>query len=540
VPSGSLLFATRNNTDNLYIVNSDGSGLKRLTSSAGRDELGSFSPDGSLIAYASRDRGDRADGIYVVSNDGAEGRRVAADDLWDWSPSWSSQGKILYEEGVQGYGTCWIVNPDGSDHALISDWCAGTEWSPDGRTIAVTKCGTWSRETGTKCSLSVLDEEGKLIRTLVEGILIGPPTWSPDGRQILFGDGSLPKLISIINADGTGLHTLHTPPKQFWYTPEWSRDGSQVVLTSDNETLLISPTDGSSRTISGRGLWSPDGSEIAMRTSSGIIAVSLADGSSRTLASGERIGGISWSPDGEEFAYVSGADDGGLYIVESDGSKTKVVDDAEMGGFIWSPDGKQILFGSDRGREGGVWWASPDGTQRGRLEQLSKESTPPAEPTVEGTIGGCKKAPDTLSCLSPDGRSEATIPVKSKVLTISDLATGATRQIQVNGADVWHAAPVWSNDGARIALYAGDTQEAKLYVVDVATGEAHAVAADAGANDGSSTIAWSPDDSYVYYAKGTLCVEGCHPGLLYRVHPDGTGDELVADMIVDSIYGFKP
>jgi len=32
-------------------------------------------------------------------------------------------------------------------------------------------------------------------------------------------------------------------------------------------------------------------------------------------------------------------------------------------------------------------------------------------------------------------------------------------------------------------------------------------------------FAWSRDDSFVYYVKGTVCMEGCAPGFLYRVHP---------------------
>jgi hypothetical protein len=53
-------------------------------------------------------------------------------------------------------------------------------------------------------------------------------------------------------------------------------------------------------------------------------------------------------------------------------------------------------------------------------------------------------------------------------------------------------------------------------------------------------FAWSPHDSYIYYVKGTICMEGCASGFLYRVHPEGTGEERVVDMRIGLVYGSKP
>ena len=345
-PPGSLLFAAAANLDNLFVVNSDGSGLKRLTNSAERDEPGGFSPDGSLIAYASRERGDRKDGIYAVSTNGGDARLVAADPLWDWDPSWGSNGEILYEEGVEGYGTCWMVNPDGSGHVEISDKeaCAGAEWSPDGQRIAIVKCGPWDRDVGTKCSLSILDDEGNLIRTVVQGTRIDSFDWSPDGNNLLFYSGAVPISISIIKADGTDLRTVEAPAGWRMWDPRWSPDGSQIVLSDFNQIGLISSRDGSNRTIAGRIMsWSPDGAQVAMKNDDGISAVSLRDGSTDTLVSGEYISAFSWSPDGKESAYISD-DNHSLYVLRRDGSRTKVVTDPDLDGYTWSQDGRQILF----------------------------------------------------------------------------------------------------------------------------------------------------------------------------------------------------
>jgi Tol biopolymer transport system component len=229
--------------------------------------------------------------------------------------------------------------------------------------------------------------------------------------------------------------------------------------------------------------------------------------------------------------------------VDSNGGRPVVVADPATNSEVsWSPDGKQILFASNRKRQDGVWWASPDGSKRGRLAALSEEFVPPAEPMVEGVVGGCKRGPEdeseAISCLSRDGSSEAIIYANSQLLTIKDVATGATRGIDFNGASHWYAPPVWSNDGTKIALYGSHEGKGNLLVVDVATDEISV--ADVGSMFPDPTIAWAPDDSSIYFTKGTICGEGCAPGFLYRVRPDGTGEERVVDMRVALVYGFMP
>ena len=557
VPSGSLLFLTGGYSDNLYLVNPDGSGLTELTNSVESDTAGAFSPDGSSIAYTSHLREDRADGVYVISPDGTNARRVSGDGLPDWFISWSSQGRILYAEGVQGSGDYWIVNPDGSEPIRISErnQCSdAVDWSPDGEDIVLCQCTTGA-DPWPPCGLSIVDQQGIMIRTLLENTPAMPssPKWSPDGSQILFisqGRASDPFTLFVLDADGANARRLYElPGNALWSQAKWSTDGSRIAVNTSAQTVVVSPADGSSRTVAtGEGIerlaWSPDGSQIAVKTPGEIIVVSMADGNSRTVANGNKISDFAWSPNSDRIAYVSEDDGLKLYVVDSDGGEPKVIADPVANTDIaWSPDGKQILFASNRQRREGVWWASPDGSERGRLDELSKTWVPQLSvvPTLEPVVGGCRKGSERNSCLSPDGKSEAVVLSDSTVLTIRDLTSGATRDIEIDGAQVWNAPPVWSNDGTRIAVRAGDSDDDRLYVIDVATGEAEPVAADVRVGGGSeSTVAWSPDDSYVYFLKGTFCPVGCGPGILYRVRPDGTGEERVIDMAVSLIYGFKP
>ena len=549
VPSGSLVFLSAyGHSPNLYAVNADGTGLTQLTDSPESDRVGGFSPNGKLVAYASRGRDDgKPDGLYVMSPDGSHSRLVAKDAPMAWFRSWSSQGRISYVQGVQGYGDGWIANSDGSDNVLISerDACLDADWAPNGKNLVMCQCSAF--EDPAACSLSVFDEQGGLVRTLLEKGIAVPhsPRWSPDGTQILFTSGQGSGALFVVNADGTGLRALYQIPADTeGAIGRWSPDGSQIMLRTSNQILMVSTTNGSTRTIGDGFSISPDGSEIAVRKDDEIHVVSLADGSSRIVASARNVEGFFWSPNGDKIAYTSRVPmtfESTLSVVDADGGEPKdLAYPVDNTGIAWSSDGKQIIFASSQKRREGVWWISPGGSKRGRLDELSKQNVPPAEPTVEGVIGGCRRMLEEFSCLSPDGKSEALVLPDSKVLTIKDLASGAMRDIEIEGADVWKAPPTWSNDGTRVAVYAGDPRQGKLYIVDVTTGEAGSVAADAGLVSLDSTIVWSPDDSYVYYVKGTVCMEGCAPGFLYRIKTDGTGEERVVDIRVDSVYGFKP
>jgi Tol biopolymer transport system component len=74
----------------IYVINADGTGLKRLTNNRVWDQVPLWSPDGKLIAFLSVRNGD--DEIYVMNADGSGQRNVSrlpARDvgLFAWSPA---------------------------------------------------------------------------------------------------------------------------------------------------------------------------------------------------------------------------------------------------------------------------------------------------------------------------------------------------------------------------------------------------------------------------------------------------------------------
>ena len=81
-----IIFAGRRGTNQIFMVNPDGSGLTQLTTQ-GNNEEPSFSPDGRYIAFSS-DR-DGGKGIYIMRANGENQKRITPRNLRAYAPRWS-------------------------------------------------------------------------------------------------------------------------------------------------------------------------------------------------------------------------------------------------------------------------------------------------------------------------------------------------------------------------------------------------------------------------------------------------------------------
>jgi TolB protein len=91
----SDLASTTYRTD-IYVINTDGTGMTRITTLPGDEDGPDWSPDGTQIAFASRGTNER--GIYTVHPDGTGLKRLttAPDPAYtDWFPDWSPDGKRI-------------------------------------------------------------------------------------------------------------------------------------------------------------------------------------------------------------------------------------------------------------------------------------------------------------------------------------------------------------------------------------------------------------------------------------------------------------
>lgn len=140
----------RNGTKDVYTIDFNGKGKKRLTQGIRNSYSVSFSPDDSKILFmSSRDLHYE---IYVMNSDGSNHVNISQHKNHDSSPSWSPDGrKIAFMSIREGAMDLFVVNADGSNLKNITNnpeafdatsdtvdemsYMYGTSWSPDGKSI---------------------------------------------------------------------------------------------------------------------------------------------------------------------------------------------------------------------------------------------------------------------------------------------------------------------------------------------------------------------------------------------------------------------
>jgi TolB protein len=218
--SGRIVF---DNFQDVWSINADGRGLKRLTHSPWPEFDPSWSPDGRFIAY--RSEPNEQPQLWVMNADGTRQHRLTRDGGF---PDWSPYG-IAYAPGGGPSGRSWItiMNRDGSGKRLLPHTNYGEypSWSPDGQRIAFN-----SNLSGAGL-MYIVDVDGSRVVDL-SGVGQGHEVaWSPDGRSILFASerdhSDNYNDIYVMHPDGSGVRRLTRTRAEM---PAWSPDGRYIVF----------------------------------------------------------------------------------------------------------------------------------------------------------------------------------------------------------------------------------------------------------------------------------------------------------------------
>lgn len=219
----------------IWIMDRDGTHLKRLTSSTSDEYNPVFSPDGKKIAYVSEESGNRD--IWVMNSDGSGKAPLTTDKGTEQDPAWSPDGtKIAFSAlRLQSGGNfdIWIMESDGSNPQRLTKMGgneAAPDWHPDGKHIAF-----HSDEAGN-LDIYVIDIQGEnLTRIIGTSKQETRPVWSSNGTKIAYTawEKDQPQdqaEIWIANIDGSDPFQLTKgPPNE---NPRWSPDNGRVVFQS--------------------------------------------------------------------------------------------------------------------------------------------------------------------------------------------------------------------------------------------------------------------------------------------------------------------
>tara|TARA_B000000557_G_scaffold205693_1_gene171278 strand:- start:279 stop:1616 length:1338 start_codon:yes stop_codon:yes gene_type:complete len=183
-----------------------------------------FSPDGKKIIMSFAKDGNSD--IYTMDLETRVVERITEDTSIDTSPSYSPDGKyICFNSDRSGLQQIYVMKSDGSDVKRITfgKGLYGTPvWSPRGDLIAFTKVRKG------RFYIGVMRSDGTGERLLTENYYQEAPSWSPNGRVLIFyretksnskGEGHSAKLWSI---DITGYNERKIKTETDASDPSWS------------------------------------------------------------------------------------------------------------------------------------------------------------------------------------------------------------------------------------------------------------------------------------------------------------------------------
>ncbi len=220
---GNHLFFTSyiNNNPDLYRVKAKpGAKMIKVSNYRGLNVGASTSADGQRLALTLSKDGNSE--IYVMNVDGSQLRRITHSWGIDSSPSWAPDSKrIAFVSDRSGTPQIYAATVSGDAAMRLTfqgNYNQSPAWSPRGDKIAF--CG---RDERLVFDLFLVDPDTReIVRLTQDQGNNEDPAWSPDGRHIVFSSTRTGESkLFIMNADGTNQRLITKQPGSF-STPDWS------------------------------------------------------------------------------------------------------------------------------------------------------------------------------------------------------------------------------------------------------------------------------------------------------------------------------
>ncbi len=245
-----------NYSEDIYVMDADGSNRVRITDTRAYESSPSFFPDGETVAFARYSERNGAD-VFAVKLDGSGLTKLTDDPgFYEDSVAVSPNGQKIAFTRYNRSSEIFVMNADGSDPENLTRTGRvdefGSDWSPDGGTLAFTSY----RFSGFEGLAAEAEDSGTFAPEA-----LGPESLAreaSESKESTAGpEGELEEdvEVSVINADGTGRRDL-TASRAFDASPAFSPNGNKIVFSrmsfgesemSGKSDLVVMRADGANK-----------------------------------------------------------------------------------------------------------------------------------------------------------------------------------------------------------------------------------------------------------------------------------------------------
>jgi eukaryotic-like serine/threonine-protein kinase len=381
----------KNDSADLYVKLIGAGEPLRLTNTPGVEMSPAWSPDGRYVAFL-RGKGEGL-GFYIIPALGGAERKLADAYEWSWvslrpqALDWSPDGRTLAAVDKTSEDEPWgiyLISVETGERRRLTQPPAGYDgdqlvsFSPDGSRLAFVRTHFAAGDIYT-----VPVAGGEPVRITSDGTaVVQGLAWTPDGAGLVFSSdrgGGDSTLWRVPAAGGTPVAVAGAGENI--YDISIARQGDRLAyaqLSLDFNIYRVELTGQpggrrgagahvsfiSSTRLEETPQFSPDGRRVAFTSNrSGSDELWVCDAEGKNPAQLTNFGGPhthapGWSPDGRLIAFASLASgNGDIYVVGADGgSPRRLTSDPSVElGPRWSRDGRWIYFSSDRTGRIEVW-----------------------------------------------------------------------------------------------------------------------------------------------------------------------------------------
>jgi len=264
-------------------------------------------------------------------------------------------GRILYQQDVNGRSQLFTVRPDGTDRRQLTHGpteSVNGSWSPNGKSIVFEQ----SKADDSGAGVMIMNADGSNVRNLTPTGYQGDPSFTPDGKTIVFTRTDVDKYdaVWLMNTDGANQRELKSTRNKV----HGDKCGCDVdaIVSPDGKTITYVRVIGD---------WG---------TNQALMSIGIDGTAVKRLTPPSFEPGVKhdWSPNSRYILFSSPGDpapgrSGNLWIMRRDGSHRRPLTHYRNGAAnafsgSFSPDGKWIVFRKEDDKGYHLSRIRPDGT----------------------------------------------------------------------------------------------------------------------------------------------------------------------------------